>query len=166
MIQEQDNVRGGIAGWEVRFRVLITAAIPTTHTNPYLRGVQDIDVAFRFPIIFWAMFGEQIRMRGRLRWDGRRPSRGQPMGFTWMPLPGDGEGLRGPVQFAGWWFGSDFIYGERPDIEVWLITLQVAAFTPIDQVSRVTGSQRTYLPPAFVVEACKERNASRRRRRG
>ena len=82
-------------------RVLITAAIPTTHTNPYLRGVQDIDVAFHFPIIFRAMFGEQIRMRGRLRWDGRRPSRGQPMGFTWMPLAGDGEGLRGPVQFAG-----------------------------------------------------------------
>ena len=40
-----------------------------------------------------------------------------------MPLPGDGEGLRGPVQFAGWWFGSDFVYGERPDVEVWLITL-------------------------------------------
>ena len=166
IIQDQDNIRGGTAGWEVRFRVLITAAIPTTHTNPYLRGVQDIDVAFRFPIIFRAMFGEQIRMRGRLRWDGRRPSRGQPMGFTWMPMPGDGEGLRGPVQFAGWWFGSDFVYGERPDVEVWLITLQVAAFTPIDQVNQVTGSQRTYLPPAFVVEARKERNASRRRRRG
>ena len=166
MIQDQDNIRGGTAGWEVRFRVLITAAIPTSHTNPYLRGVQDIDVAFRFPIIFRAMFGEQIRMRGRLRWDGRRPSRGQPMGFTWMPLEGDGEGLRGPVQFAGWWFGSDFVYGERPDIEVWLITLQVAAFSPIDQVSRVAGSQRSYLPPAFVVEARKERNASRRRRRG
>ena len=166
IIQDQDNIRGGTAGWEVRFRVLITAAIPTTHTNPYLRGVQDIDVAFRFLIIFRAMFGEQIRMRGRLRWDGRRPSRGQPMGFTWMPMPGDGEGLRGPVQFAGWWFGSDFVYGERPDVEVWLITLQVAAFIPIDQVNQVTGSQRTYLPPAFVVEARKERNASRRRRRG
>ena len=76
MIQEQDNVRGGTAGWEVRFRVLIMAAILTTHTNPYLYGVQDIDVAFHFPIIFRAMFGEQIRMRGRLRWDGRRPSRG------------------------------------------------------------------------------------------
>ena len=166
VIQDQDNVRGGTAGWEVRFRVLITAAIPTSHTNPYLRGVQDIDVNFRFPIIFRAMFGEQIRMRGRLRWDGRRPSRGQPMGFTWMPLEGDGEGLRGPVQFAGWWFGSDFVYGERPDVEVWLITLQVAAFSPIDQVSRVAGSQRSYLPPAFVVEARKERNASRRKRRG
>ena len=35
-----------------------------------------------------------------------------------MPLPGDGEGLKGPVQFAGWWFGSDFVYGERPDVEV------------------------------------------------
>ena len=51
-------------------------------------------------------------------------------------------------------------------LRFWLITLQVAAFTPIDQVSRVTGSQRTYLPPAFVVEVRKERNASRHRRRG
>ena len=83
-----------------------------------------------------------------------------------MLLPGDGEGLRDPVQFAGWWFGSDFIYGKRPDVEVWLITLQVAAFIPIDQVSQVTGSQRTYQLPAFVMEARKERNISRRKRCG
>ena len=166
LLSEQENVRGGTAGWEARFRVLLTAAIPTTHTNPYLRGVQDIDVVFPFPVLFQAMLGEGIRMHGRLRWDGRRPSRGQPMGFTWMPLGGDGEGLCGPVQFAGWWFGSDFIYGERPDVEVWLISLQIAGFSPIDTASRVTGSQRTYEPPAFVAEARRERNASRRRRRG
>ena len=48
---------------------------------------------------------------------------------------------------------------------MWLITLQVAAFTPIDRVSQVSGSQRTYEPPAFVVKAWKKRNASRRKRR-
>ena len=68
MVQDQDNVRGGTAGWEVRFRVLITAAIPTTHTNPYsTRGTGHRCGISRFPIIFRAMFGEQIRMRGRLR---------------------------------------------------------------------------------------------------
>ena len=166
LLTEQENVRGGTASWEARFRVLLTAAIPTTHSNPYLRGVQDIDVVFSFPVIFRAMLGEGIRMRGRLRWDGRRPSRGQPMGFTWMPMEGDGTGMVGPVQFAGWWFGSDFIYGERPDVEVWLISLQLAGFSPIDTTNRVEGSQRTYEPPAFVAEARRERNASRRRRRG
>ena len=165
LLTEQENMRGSNAGWEARFRVLLTAAIPTTHTNPYFRGVQDIDVVFPFPVVFRALLGEGIRMRGRLRWDGRRPSRGQPMGFTWMPMEGDGTGLTGPVQFAGWWFGSDFIYGERPDVEVWLISLQIAGFSLIDTASRVEGSQRTYEPPAFVAEARRERNASRRRRR-
>ena len=46
-----------------------------------------------------------------------------PWGSLGCHCPGTVRDLRGPVQFAGWWFGSDFVYGERPDVEVWLITL-------------------------------------------
>ena len=47
--------------------MLITAAILTTYTNPYLYGIQDIDITFRFPVIFCTMFGEHVRMHGHLR---------------------------------------------------------------------------------------------------
>ena len=83
-----------------------------------------------------------------------------------MPQPGDGEGLIGPVQFASWWFGSDFIYGDRMDVEVYMLTFQLTGFTPISSRNMVAGSQRTYGAPAFVVDAVRERNRHRQKRRG
>ena len=83
-MQEEGGCRGGSTSWEACFRIMITTAIPSMFSNSYLRGIQDIDVFFQFPVIFRAMLGSSIRMRGRLRWDGRRPSRGQLMGFIWM----------------------------------------------------------------------------------
>ena len=109
--------------------------------------------------------GEGVRMRGKLRWDGFRPSRGQPMGFTWEPADGDGSGMSGPVRFSHWIFTSDFIYGDRPDVDLRLICLQVGNFVGVDSHTAVSSNRWDYQPPRVVLEAIEERNSQRQRER-
>ena len=138
---------------------------PQDSPTQYTRGVSDIDVFFPFPNIFRIMMGAGVRMHGKLRWDGFRPSRGQPMGFSWEPAEGDGSGMSGPVRFSHWMFTSDFIYGDRPDVDVRMISIQVANITGVDSHTAVSGSSWDYQPPRVVVEGIEERNSQRRRER-
>ena len=87
------------------------------------------------------------------------------MGFTWEPADGDGSSMSGPVRFSYWMFTSDFIYGERPDVEVYMISLQMANITGVDSQTAVSGSSWDYQPPRVVVEGIEERNSQRRRER-
>ena len=163
--QTERGCRGGAVGWEVTFRAFIHAAIPSGFPHQYTRGMSNIDIFFPFPNIFRVMMGEGIRMHGKLRWDGFRPSRGQPIGFTWEPATGDGEGMTGPVRFSHWVFTSDFIYGNRRDVDIRLISLQVGSFLGVDSHHAISSSRWDYQPPRVVLEGIEERNSQRQRER-
>ena len=47
------------------------------------------------------------------------------MSLIWMPFPGDGVGLTGPVHRRWWIFESDFWYADRPDVMVSSMSLQL-----------------------------------------
>ena len=84
-----------------------------------------IDILFSIPQPFYVLLGREIRMRGQLNWEGSRASRGQAMSLMWVPFPGDGEGLTGPVRLRRWVFESDFRYTDRPDVMVSALSLQL-----------------------------------------
>ena len=47
------------------------------------------------------------------------------MSLMWVPFPGDGAGLTGPVHQCRWIFESDFWYADRPDVMVSSMALQL-----------------------------------------
>ena len=128
----QRDVLGGSMGWVASFRVYVTATIPAGHPEMYRRGTTRIDVVFPFPRPFHVLLGPSIRMTGQLNWEGSRASRAQPMSLLWVPFPGDGEGLSGPVAFRRWVFETDFWYADRPDVMLSALTLQFLDITARD----------------------------------
>ena len=121
----QRDIWGGIHGWRINIRVYVLAMIPAGHPEMYRRGTIRIDILYRLPQPFHVLLGREIQMRGRLNWEGSRASRGQPMSSMWVPFPGDGEGLTGPVRFRRWVFETDFRYTDRPDVMVSALSLQL-----------------------------------------
>ena len=121
----QRDIWGGVHGWRISIRVYVLAMIPAGHPEMYRRGTMRIDILYRFPQPFHVLLGSEVRMRGRLNWEGSRASRGQPMSLMWVPFPGDGEGLTGPVRFRRWVFETDFRYTDRPDVMVSALSLQL-----------------------------------------
>ena len=121
----QRDIWGGVHGWSISIRVYILAMIPAGHPEMYRRGTMRIDILFRIPQPFHVLLGREIRMRGQLNWEGSRASRGQAMSLMWVPFPGDGEGLTGPVHLRRWVFESDFRYTDRPDVMVSALSLQL-----------------------------------------
>ena len=119
----QIDLFGGELGWVTNIRVYVTASIPAGHPEMYRRGTMRIDVVFALPRPFEVLLGREVRMRGQLNWEGSRASRGQAMSLMWVPFPGDGEGLSGPVRLRRWVFESDFWYADRPDVLVTALTL-------------------------------------------
>ena len=73
------------------------ATIPASHPEMYRYGTMHIDVIFPLPQPFHVLLGREVRMRGQLNWEGSWASRGQAMSLMWVPFPGDGRGLTGPV---------------------------------------------------------------------
>ena len=163
--QTERGCSGQSEGWEASFRVFVSASIPSGFPHQYCRGLLNIDVVFPIPTVFRVMLGEAIRMHGRLRWEGLRPSRGQPMGFTWLPAAGDAEGLTGPVQFSRWNFVSDFVYGLRPDVEIRSLSIQVCSIVGVDSRTAVLSSQVVYQAPLIAIAARLDRNSRRLRER-
>ena len=126
----QQDVLGGLLGWIISIRVYVTATIPAGHPEMYRRGTMRIDVIFPLPQPFHVLLGREIRMRGQLNWEGSRASRGQAMSLMWVPFPGDGRGLTGPVHLRRWIFESEFRYADRPDVMVSSLSLQLCDVEP------------------------------------
>ena len=126
----QANLSAGVAGWIATFRVYVTAYVPSSHSEMYLRGTIRISVTFRLPPVYRVLLGEEISMRGHLVWEGTRASRGQSTCLFWVPYEGDGEGLTGPMRRAQWSFVSDFSYGDRPDVLVTALSIQLHDIEP------------------------------------
>ena len=69
-------------------------------------------------------------MRGHLVWEGTRASRGQSTCLFWVPYEGDRGRLTGPMRRAQWLFVSDFLYGNRPDVLVTALSIQLHDIEP------------------------------------
>ena len=88
------------------------------------------------------------------------------MGFTWFPSEGDGSRITGPVCFSHWHFISDFVYGNRPDVDIRMLSIQVESVVGVDERTIVPNARAEYETPRTAVTARIERNLTRRRERG
>ena len=154
----QQDVLGGLLGWIVSFRVYVTATIPAHHPEMYRRGTMHIDVIFPLPQPFHVLLGREIRMRGQLNWEGNRASRGQAMSLIWVPFPGDGRGLTGPVHFRRWVFESEFRYADRPDVMVSSLSLQLYDVVPWEVDSDLAEGSSQYPLPRVARELRRRKN--------
>ena len=119
----QQDALGGLLGWIVSIRVYVTTMILASHPEMYRHSTIHIDVIFPLLQPFHVLLGREIRMRGRLNWEGGRASRGQAMSLIWVPFPGDGRGLIGLVYLRQWIFESEFRYADCPDVMVSSLSL-------------------------------------------
>ena len=154
----QQDTLGGLLGWIVSFRVYVTATIPAHHPEMYRRGTMHIDVIFPLPQPFHVLLGREIRMRGQLNWEGNRASRGQAMSLMWVPFPGDGRGLTGPVHFRRWVFESEFRYADRPDVMVSSLSLQLYDVVPWEVDSDLAEGSSQYPLPRAARELRRRKN--------
>ena len=114
----------------IDIRVYVIATVLASHPEMYRRGTMYIDVIFPFPQPFHVLLGREIRMRGQLLWEGSQASHGQAMSLMWVPFPGDGRGLTGPVHLRRWVFESEFRYADRPDVMVSSLSPQLCEMVP------------------------------------
>ena len=155
----QRDVLGGSLGWVASFRVYVTATIPAGHPEMYRRGTTRIDIIFPFPRPFRVLLGQGIRMCGQLNWEGSRASRAQPMSLLWVPFPGDGEGLSGPIAFRRWVFETDFWYADRPDVMLSALTLQLHDITPRETHTIIDPPSSQYTLTRAARELRKRKNS-------
>ena len=154
----QQDVLGGLLGWVIDIRVYVTATVPASHPEMYRRGTMHIDVIFPFPQPFHVLLGREIRMRGQLLWEGSRASRGQAMSLIWVPFPGDGRGLTGPVHLRRWVFESEFRYADRPDVMVSSLSLQLCEMVPWEVDTDLADESSQYPLPAAARELRRRKN--------
>ena len=80
------------------------------------------------------------------------------MSLMWVPFPGDGRGLTGPVHFRRWVFESEFRYADRPDVMVSSLSLQLCDVEPWEVDSDLAEGSSQYPLPRAARELRRRKN--------